>query len=122
MGVSGVVRDLYGLFDPVTGQLAGLGNAATGDIPVTEAQLRALTTPAQAALVGTTRALTNSDNGQVLECTTTVTLTVPTGLTAGFSCIVIPSGTTSIASSGGALLNGATTTVTRPATLDHSEP
>lgn len=65
-------------------------------------------------LVATSRALTQADNGMWLECTATVTLTVPVGL-IGFSCSVIPSGTTSIASSGGALLNGATTTLTRAA-------
>lgn len=65
--------------------------------------------------VGTSRALTNADNGLTLECTATVTLTVPTGLVAGFGCAVIPSGTTTVASSGGTLLNGSTTSVTRTA-------
>lgn len=65
--------------------------------------------------VGTSRALTADDNGQTLECTATVTLTVPVGLEANFGCAVIPNGTTSIASSGGALLNGATSTLTRAA-------
>lgn len=65
--------------------------------------------------VASSRALTAADNGMVLECTATVTLTVPAGLPNGFACAVIPSGTTSIASSGGALLNGATSTLTRAA-------
>ena len=65
--------------------------------------------------VGTSRSLTDADNGRTLECTATVTLTVPIGLMTGFGCAIIPSGTTSIASSGGALLNGATTTLTRAA-------
>jgi len=62
---------------------------------------------------GTSRSLTNADNGKTLECSATITLTVPAGLVSGFSCHIIPSGTTSIASGGGTLLNGATTTVTR---------
>ena len=65
--------------------------------------------------VSVSRDLNASDNGQTLECTATVTLTVPAGLPAGFSCAVLPSGTTSIASGGGSLLNGATGTVTRAA-------
>lgn len=66
-------------------------------------------------LVATSRALAAADNGKVLECTATVTITVPIGLPSMFGCVIIPSGTTSIASSGGALLNGATTTLTRAA-------
>lgn len=65
--------------------------------------------------VTASRALTPADDGKTLECTTTVTLTVPAGLNSGFGCAVIPSGTTSIARSGGALLNGAGTTLTRTA-------
>ena len=68
--------------------------------------------------VGSSRALTNADNGKTLECTATVTLTVPIGLVAHFGCAIIPSGTTSIASSGGALLNGATSTLTRTVELN----
>ena len=65
-------------------------------------------------LVASSRALTTADNGRVLECTAGgLTLTVPAGLGDGFAVVVIPSGTTSVASSGGALLNGATTTLTR---------
>lgn len=68
-----------------------------------------------AITVGSSRALTSADDGKIIECTTTVTLTVPASLPSGFACVVIPSGTTSVASSGGALLNGATTTLTRAA-------
>jgi len=61
------------------------------------------------------RSLTASDDGNVLELTNpTLTLTVPnTGLSSTFSCVVIPNGTTSIASQSTALLNGATTTLSR---------
>ena len=65
--------------------------------------------------VASSRALTDADNGKTLECTATVTLTVPTGLMSNFGCAIIPNGTTSIASSGGALIQGATTTLTRAA-------
>lgn len=59
--------------------------------------------------------LTVGDNGNVLECTATVTITVPVGLPKGFRCTIIPSGTTTVASDGTALLNGATTSITRTA-------
>jgi hypothetical protein len=65
--------------------------------------------------VASSRDLTNADNGKTLECTGTVTLTVPINLQSNFGCAIIPNGTTSIASSGGALLNGATSTLTRAA-------
>lgn len=71
-------------------------------------------TEGQLALVSNSRTLTAADNGLTLECTATVTLTVPVGL-ANFGCAIIPSGTTSIASDGTALLNGGTSTVTRAA-------
>ena len=68
--------------------------------------------------VASSRDLTNADNGKTLECTGTVTLTVPINLQSNFGCAIIPNGTTSIASSGGTLLNGATTTLTRAATTN----
>jgi hypothetical protein len=70
----------------------------------------------QVVSVAASRAITAQDNGAVLECTAVgVTLTVPAGLPAGFAVLAIPSGTTTIASSGGALLNGATASLTRSA-------
>ena len=64
--------------------------------------------------VTASRALVESDNGQIIECLSAgITLTVPSGLSSNWNCQVIPNGTTSIASSGGTLLNGATTTLTR---------
>lgn len=67
------------------------------------------------AAVAASRSLSNADNGKVLECATTLTLTLPAGLEPGFACVVIPNGTTSIAVSGGASINGAATTLTRAA-------
>lgn len=66
--------------------------------------------------VAASRDLTAADNGKTLECTNSgLTLTVPLGLGSNFGCAIIPNGTTSIASSGGTLLNGATSTLTRAA-------
>lgn len=65
--------------------------------------------------VGAALTLTNDHDGITLECTTTLSITVPIGLRSGFMCRILTSGTTSFVSSGGTLLNGATTTVTRAA-------
>ncbi len=66
--------------------------------------------------VQSSRSLNQGDNGMTLEVLADgVTLTVAPGLTPDFACAVIPNGTTSIASSGGVLLNGATSTLTRAA-------
>lgn len=70
--------------------------------------------------VSASRDLADSDYGNILHCTTTLTLTIPATLRTKFWCIVHPSGTTSIASSGGTLLNGATTTLTRTDTAQKS--
>jgi hypothetical protein len=69
--------------------------------------------PARVTAEPSSRVLTVADNGRVLECTATITLTVPDGLPAGFSCDVVTNGTTSIARNGTATLNGAGTTLTR---------
>ena len=55
------------------------------------------------------------DNGRVFECTTALTITIPASLSPRPSFVVIPpsSGNVSIAVSGGANINGATTTLTR---------
>lgn len=69
--------------------------------------------------VSSSRALTALDNGNTLEVTADgVSLTMPAGLPANFGVAVIPFGTTSIVSSGGTLLNGATTTLVRLASLN----
>ena len=70
----------------------------------------------QPATSGDKRALTAADNGTTLEATAdAITITVPTGLPAAFRVDVIANATTSVASSGGTLLNGATTTLDRAA-------
>lgn len=69
-------------------------------------------------VVNANRNLSNADNGLTLDCSGAFTLTIPTGLLAGFSCVIIPpdSANVSIASAGGVLLNGATATLARSAT------
>jgi hypothetical protein len=66
--------------------------------------------------VSVSRDLTADDNDETLECTASVTLTVPMNLPANFGCAVIPFGTTNIARSGSVLLNGASATLARAAT------
>jgi hypothetical protein len=76
-------------------------------------KLRRALSPSTLA-VSASRVLTDEDNGLTLECTVaTLSLTVPATLKANFGCAIIPNGTTSIVSSGGVLLNGAVTTLTR---------
>jgi len=70
--------------------------------------------------VAANRDIAATDDGRVLECTNTgLTLRVVANLPAGFACAVIPKGTTSVSSDGTALINGATTTITR---VDTSNP
>lgn len=70
--------------------------------------------PTAPVQVGGSRPLASTDNGLVLECTATATLTVPASLPAGFRCVVIPFGTMSVAFTG-TTGNGAGTTITRAA-------
>lgn len=62
--------------------------------------------------------LSEKDNSIVLYCSIPLTIIVPAGLSPRPSVIIVPppTGVTSIASSGGALLNGATVTITRDRT------
>ena len=61
------------------------------------------------------RNLTVADDGKVLDIITALTLVVPVGLSPRPNVVFIlpPTGNLSIAPSGGALLNGATATLTR---------
>lgn len=69
--------------------------------------------------VAASRNLTAADNGNTLDCTAAgITLTIPSGVLLTLGVVIIPNGTTSVASSGGVLLNGATSTVARDATLN----
>lgn len=64
--------------------------------------------------IAVSRALTAADDQKKRKCTTTLSLTIAPGL-GDFGCAIIPASgaTISIVSSGGVLLNGATTTLTR---------
>lgn len=64
---------------------------------------------------GTSFTLTAADDGKVFNCTTALTITIPASLSPRPNIAVIPpaSGNVSIAVSGGAQINGATTTLTR---------
>lgn len=66
-------------------------------------------------LVQTSRELTDDDNGRILECATSLTLTVPLDLALHFACAVIPAGTTTVQRVAGVLLNGGTAAITRAA-------
>jgi hypothetical protein len=87
---------------------------AVGDCSYTVANdLRlGLTVPTAVAV---SRSLTAADNGATLDVSDTVALTVPAGLPTDFGCAIIPTGTITIVSGGGTLLNGATTTLSRAA-------
>lgn len=67
--------------------------------------------------VTASRALTAADSGRTLAVAAGLTITVPAGLPLTFGVIIKPllwnGGSISVVSSGGALLNGATTTLTR---------
>lgn len=72
---------------------------------------------AQPATVGSSRNLTADDNGRLLQVTADdITLTIPAGIPAPFFCLIYPNTTTSIAVSGGATINGGTTTLVRSST------
>ncbi len=84
--------------------------------PIDQDLLTAGLRPSATFAVPASRSLNSTDWGKALDCTAGgLTLTVPVGLPLDFWCFVIPNGTTSIASDGTALLNGATTTITRAA-------
>jgi hypothetical protein len=69
--------------------------------------------------VGASRSLTAADNGNTLDCTAAgITLTIPSGVLLTLGVVILPNSTTSVASSDGTLLNGATSTIARTATLN----
>lgn len=64
-------------------------------------------------VVPASRFLTAADDGATLDCTNTLTLTIPSGLPSGFGVAVITNGTTTISKTGGVTLNGGTADLTR---------
>jgi hypothetical protein len=50
---------------------------------------------------GTSRTIAVGDNGMILKCTTSITLTLPaTGIPEGFNCMVLQNGTGQVTFSG----------------------
>jgi len=85
--------------------VSGLGTAATS--ASTDFSPAFFTTVAEST---TTRTLSNSDNGKVIVCSNSsaVTITIPSGLTAGFYCKLVQLGTgkvTILAGSGATIQN-----------------
>lgn len=74
-----------------------------------------LSSSATSSTVSTSFTLTAADDGKVINCTTALTITIPAALSPRPNIAVIPpaSGNVSIAVTGGAQINGATTTLTR---------
>ena len=83
--------------------ISGLGTAATS--ASTDFSPAFFTTVAEST---TARTLSDSDNGKVIVCSNsaTVIVTIPTGLTAGFSCTIVQSGTGTVQVEGGATIYG----------------
>jgi len=82
----------------------GLGTAATS--ASTDFSPAFFTTVAESS---TARTLSNSDNGKIIVCSNSgqTNLTIPSGLTTGFSCTVVQSGTGSVTVLGsGTTVNG----------------
>lgn len=113
-------------YDTKLGRSWSVGESATVDAATAAAlvgtgsfvDVTAANSSSGLVMVGASRTLNATDNGQVLECTASgLTLTYPVGLPAGFACAVIRNGTTTIASDGTALLNGATTSIAATSSL-----
>lgn len=83
--------------------------------PASSTSTNSFSQPSGVIVVANDRPFVSSDNGQTLEVTGSNTLTIKSGLPDGFAVVVMPAVgvTVSIASDGQALLNGATTTLTR---------
>lgn len=97
--------------------LGNVSNTADADKPVSTAQAAAIAAVAGPGAVplSANRVLAASDDGATFRCSAALTITVPAGLTPRptFIVDVPPTGAVTIASSGGALLNGATASFTR---------
>jgi hypothetical protein len=75
----------------VTGNLTG-GNAATSKLSGFVSNI---------STEGTSRTIAVGDNGMILKCTTSITLTLPaTGIPEGFNCMVLQNGTGQVTFSG----------------------
>lgn len=116
-GVDGMIARTLGNVEAVVGGVER-NSGATGSAASALTESQVLAVVGDTISVPTSRALTVADNGKVLELGANIALTVPIGLADGtneFGCSVIANGVNTIVSSGGTLLNGAITTVSRDA-------
>lgn len=69
----------------------------------------------QPSVLTANKTLTALDEGKIYECSTAITITVPAGLSPSPNVIIIPpaSGNVTVIGSGGALINGVGTGITR---------
>ncbi len=79
-----------------THQTGGADELTATDVGADPAGTAAAATLKAPVQIATSRALTNADHNKVLVCATGVSLTINTGLTAGFSCGVKQGGTTQV--------------------------
>lgn len=100
--------------DADTGAFAGMTGADGKEYPLDQPALQALVSGAR-SLDSVSRVISAADNGRLLAPTTAVTYTIPAGLTPqpSFSVDCPVTGAVTVAVSGGATVNGATTSLTR---------
>lgn len=107
----------------ITKSMVGLSNVddtSDANKPVSTATQTALDakqdkTGAPIQIASATYTLSSSDDGKILEFTSTdQTITINAGIAIGFACVVMPKGTATIAFSG-TTGNGAATNITRAA-------
>lgn len=111
--IAALVASSPSALDTLNELAAALGNDSNFATTVTNALAGKAAAPTAPVAVAASRALTNADAGKTLDVTASgVTLTVPNGLNLVPGVIIQKhSGGTSVAVSGGATINGATTTL-----------
>ena len=102
------------LVDSDSGAFVGMSGADGKEYPLNQPALQALVA-GNRVLEATSRAITAADNGRLLAPTVSLTYTIPAGLSPApsFSVDVPLGGTVTVAVSGGATVNGASTSLTR---------
>lgn len=103
---------IYTLSAPEETRLIAAGLARNYVAGLTD---RPSSVPGAQQVIDSSRNISAADDGLQLACVAAVTLTIPAGLSPRPSFIVVPppAGVVSLAVSGGALINGAATTITR---------
>jgi hypothetical protein len=92
----------WAVFNGVIWQRVEAGD--TGNFTTLQADAFQLKSPGIITEAGTSRTLSSTDNGKVINCTSgsAVTITCATGLGAGFSCTIIQSGAGKVTVAAGA--------------------